>query len=137
MNEKQVMVVGASGVIGNSAVTHFLDQGWDVLALSRRPPDAPASEKLTHLSVDLLDAESCRQMVSLLPGATPVVYSALFEKPGLVAGWREADQMATNLQMLENLLDPMIADGKLGRLILLQGTKAYGSHLHDIRIPSK
>ena len=40
---------------------------------------------------------------------THVVYTALYEKPGVVQGWRERDQMETNLRMLKNLFEPLKA----------------------------
>ena len=36
-----LLVAGASGLIGQAALEHFSHRpGWDVLALSRRRPDA-------------------------------------------------------------------------------------------------
>jgi nucleoside-diphosphate-sugar epimerase len=69
---------------------------------------------------------------------THVVYAALFEKPGLVAGWREQDQMQTNLAMMRNLMDPLLARASsLRHVSVLQGTKAYGAHVHPIAIPAR
>ena len=46
--------------------------------------------------------------------------------------------MDTNLQMLQNLLEPLLASAKgLKHVSLLQGTKAYGVHLHPIPIPAR
>jgi nucleoside-diphosphate-sugar epimerase len=69
---------------------------------------------------------------------THLVYAALFEKPGLVAGWRERDQMETNLRMFRNLLDPLVSEGgPLEHVTLLQGTKAYGGHVATVPIPAR
>jgi nucleoside-diphosphate-sugar epimerase len=69
---------------------------------------------------------------------THLVYAALFEKPGLVAGWRERDQMETNLRMFRNLVDPLVAQGgPLEHVTLLQGTKAYGGHVATVPIPAR
>jgi nucleoside-diphosphate-sugar epimerase len=76
-------------------------------------------------------------VLSGLRGVTHVVYAALYEKPGLVSGWVEQDQMATNLAMIENALHPLIASGGLRHVSLLQGAKAYGSHLHPIPVPAR
>ena len=57
-----------------------------------------------HLAVDLQDASACADALSPLPDVTHVVYAALFEKPGLAAGWRERDQMDANLAMLRSAL---------------------------------
>jgi len=37
--------------------------------------------------------------------------------------------------MLRNLVEPLAAAAPLEHLTLLQGAKAYGVHLHPIRIP--
>ena len=69
---------------------------------------------------------------------THVVYAALFEKPGLIRGWREHDQMETNRVMLANLFEPLQAAARgLQHVTLLQGTKAYGAHVAPIAIPAK
>lgn len=36
-----------------------------------------------------------------------VVYAALYEKPGLIEGWLERDQIETTLAMRRNLFDPL------------------------------
>jgi nucleoside-diphosphate-sugar epimerase len=68
---------------------------------------------------------------------THVVYGAVHELPGLVAGWKDQRQMQTNLTMLRNILEPLAAAGELEHVTLLQGTKAYGVHHHRIRIPAR
>ena len=130
-----VLVAGATGLVGEAAVAQFAASGWDVIAVSRREPEPVAKGSFRHIAVDLTDAEACRTAFGSLSGVTHVVYAALFEKPGLLAGWREADQMQTNLCMLENLLEPLAAAAKgLVHVTLLQGTKAYGAHVKP-RIP--
>lgn len=134
----KVLIAGASGVVGASAVDEFLDQGWQVVALSRRRPEVASQKPFEHLSVDLRDAGASRAALSALAGVTHVVYAALFEKPGLIAGWSDADQMQTNLAMLKNFLQPLLdAANPLRHVSLLQGTKAYGIHLHPMPIPAK
>jgi nucleoside-diphosphate-sugar epimerase len=138
-NDGTVLVAGASGVIGNAAVAHFLDLGRRVIAVSRRPPEGiPADARLRHVAVDLRDAAACHAALTGLDDVTDVVYAALFEKPGLVAGWYEQDQMDTNLAMLRNLMGPLLAAARgLRHVSLLQGTKAYGAHVHPIPVPAR
>lgn len=133
----KVMVVGASGVVGTAAVTAFAQSGWDVVAVSRRPPEPEPEVPFEHHSVDLLDASACAALARKVPDVTHVVYSAVHELPGLVRGWSSPEQMATNLAMLRHALDPLAARGQLEHVTLLQGTKAYGVHQHRIRIPSR
>ena len=133
----KVLVVGASGVIGYSAVKHFVGApGWRVVGASRRiPMDLDGA---TLVSLDLLDASACRGLAHEHRDVTHLVYAALFEKPGLVAGWRERDQMETNLRMFRNILDPLTdhASG-LEHVTLLQGTKAYGAHVATMTVPGR
>lgn len=136
--EKCVLVAGASGTVGQAAVAHFEALGdWQVVAVSRRAPEDAGTGRVRHLPLDLLDAEGSRAALLELPAITHVVYTALHERPGLVAGWRDPEQMATNLAMLRNLLEPLTRGGSLQHVSLLQGTKAYGVHLRPIRVPAR
>jgi nucleoside-diphosphate-sugar epimerase len=138
MTMKTVLVAGATGVAGLAALEHFAGlDGWEVLAVSRRRPDAPAG-RWRHLPLDLTDAAACQAAAPQLAKVTHLVYGALFEKPGLVAGWRDREQMQINLAMLDNLMRPLMASAKdLAHVSLLQGGKAYGMHLHPIPLPAK
>jgi nucleoside-diphosphate-sugar epimerase len=133
----KVLIVGASGVVGQAAAEAFVAAGWDVIAVSRRAPDVAPSPRWRHLKLDLLDAEACKAAAREISGVTHVVYAALYEKPGLVAGWRADDQMATNLAMLRNLLGPLREHAALVHVSLLQGTKAYGVHLKPFPVPAR
>ncbi|MDZ5446357.1 NAD-dependent epimerase/dehydratase family protein [Micromonospora sp. 4G57] len=125
----KVLVVGANGLVGSAAVDSFREGGWDVIGMSRRPSTAER-----HLSVDLRDAAATRDAATRLKGVTHVVYAAVHEMPGLVAGWRDDRQMAANLEMFRNLLDNL---NEVEHVTLLQGAKAYGVHRHPIRIPAR
>ena len=133
----KVVVAGSSGVVGQAAVKTFVAAGWDVIAVSRRAPDIAPSAQWQHLALDLLDTDACKHAAQAMSGVTHVVYAALHEKPGLVAGWRDDDQMATNLAMLRNLLTPLRDHGSLAHVSLLQGTKAYGAHIKPFSVPAR
>ena len=96
-----------------------------------RAPDFPTRARF--LSVDLTDRAACRA-ASELQGITHIVYSALHERPDLIAGWQDARQIETNLAMLTNVLD-FVEPAE--HLTLLQGTKAYGAHLRPMQNPGK
>jgi nucleoside-diphosphate-sugar epimerase len=134
---RTVLVAGASGLVGFAAAKHFATlDGWKVVAVSRRLPEGLDGVEL--ISVDLLDRERCADVFGRMGGVTHLVYAALFEKPGLIQGWRERDQMETNRTMLANLFEPLQAAAPgLEHVTLLQGTKAYGAHLGPIAIPAK
>jgi nucleoside-diphosphate-sugar epimerase len=133
-----VLVAGASGLVGAAAVDSFLADGYDVIALSRRRPEVESSKPFKHAALDLRDAAACRDAAQEFGAVTHVVYTAVFELPGLVPGWSEKIQMETNLAMLRNLMEPLSESATgLKHVSLLQGTKAYGVHLHRIRIPAR
>lgn len=131
----RVAVVGASGIVGRSAMAQLQMAGIDALGISRRPPDLAHTE---FLSLDLLDLEACREASSSLANITHVIFAALYEKPGLIAGWREQDQMKTNLLMLEQFFSVALSEAhQLEHIALLQGTKAYGAHFKAMKIPGR
>jgi nucleoside-diphosphate-sugar epimerase len=136
MTERTILIAGASGLVGFAAARHFARQGWRVIAVSRRLPEGLEGVEL--ISVDLTDRERSAAVFGRLREVTHVVYAALYEKPGLIQGWRERDQMETNRRMLENCFEPLRrAAGGLQHVTLMQGTKAYGAHLGPIAIPAK
>ena len=137
MPKRKVLVAGASGLVGGAAVRHFAQlKDWDVIGVSRRIP--AGLEGVTLLSVDLTDQRCCAEVFGQMPDVTHVVYAAVNETPGLIQGWRDREQMATNLAMLENLCEPLMAAAQgLQHVSLLQGTKAYGAHLAPVAIPAR
>jgi nucleoside-diphosphate-sugar epimerase len=134
---KHVLVAGASGVVGFSGLSHFASLGnCRVTAISRRAPLETRGARF--ISVDLADTARCAEIAAGLSDVTHVIYAALHEEPGLIAGWREQKQIAANDRMLRNLLDPLEASAKdLAHVALLQGTKAYGAHVRPIEIPAR
>jgi nucleoside-diphosphate-sugar epimerase len=107
-----------------------------VIAISRRAP--PDTHGARLLSADLADPDGCRGLAPELRGVTHLVYAALFEKPQLLAGWRDDEQIARNAAMFRNLLDVVdgVATG-LRHVTILQGTKAYGIHVRRIPVPAR
>jgi nucleoside-diphosphate-sugar epimerase len=132
----KMLIAGASGLVGFAAARHFgrLDN-WDVVAVSRRIPSGV--DGVSFVSVDLQDKQHCREVFGQMTDVTHLIYAALFEKPALIQGWSDRDQMETNLAMLKNLFEPLSAAANLRHVSLLQGTKAYGVHLGPMRIPAR
>jgi len=135
--KKKVLIAGASGLVGFGAVRHFAGRkDWEVVAVSRRIPEGV--DGVTFVSVDLKDAARCREVFGQMSDVTHLVYAALTEKPGLIEGWRDREQMQQNLTMLQNLFEPLTAAARnLEHVTLLQGTKAYGAHLGPIPVPAR
>lgn len=134
---KKVLIAGATGLVGRAALKLFAQQtGCEVLAVSRRRPDELRGAAWEPL--DLTDAAACATLAPRLAGTTHLVYAALHELPGLVAGWREEEQIVANERMLRNLFEPLLrAAPGLQHVTLLQGTKAYGVHVRPLRVPAR
>ncbi len=132
-----VVIAGASGVVGSAAIAEFLASGWKVTAVSRRTPELAGSDAFEHISLDLLDRASSGEAFSRLVNVTHLVFAALSEKPGLVEGWSDPRQMEINLEMFQNCLDPLLPGKTLEHVTIMQGTKAYGLHLHPMEIPAR
>lgn len=132
-----MLVAGASGVVGAAAIEHFASRpNWQVLALSRRPGFMP--EGFDPVALDLTDRQACLAAGPALASVTHVIFTALYELPDLVAGWRDPQQMAVNLAMLRNLMDSLQQHAQgLRHITLMQGAKAYGSHVEPAPVPAK
>ncbi len=137
MTAKKVLVAGATGLVGHAALKHFASQrDCDVIVLSRRRPDETHGARF--LPLDLTDETACAALAPEFAGVTHLVYAALYERPGLVAGWQEEEQIRTNEAMLRNLFGPLEkASPGLRHVALLQGTKAYGVHVRPLTVPAR
>lgn len=135
--QKTVLIVGASGLVGTAAANSFIRAGWRVIACSRRFPDLIDAGSFEHLALDLQDSRACQLATAKLSDVSHVVYTAVFELPGLVQGWSDPVQIGTNGTMIRNLIDPLAAHAKLKHVTVLQGTKAYGITQGPIRIPAR
>src|SRR5260370_919096 len=137
MLRKTVLIAGASGVVGYAAMKHFAsDADCEVIAVSRRRPDETFGARF--VAADLTDVRSCSEIFSALRNVTHVIYAALYERPDLIAGWRDAEQIAVNDRMLRNLMDPLEKAARgLAHVRLLPGTKAYGEHVRPMEFAAR
>ena len=132
----KALIVGASGLVGTAAANSFINAGWGVVAASRRYPDLIAGS-FEHAALDLQDTDACVAFAAQHKDISHVVYTAVYELPGLMAGWSDPHQIETNGQMLRNLLDPLLNSNPIQHITLLQGTKAYGAAVQPMRIPGR
>ncbi len=137
MRKGKILIMGASGLVGTAAANSFIAAGWSVIAASRRKPELLSDGDYTHISLDLRDADACQTAAQGLAEVTHVVYTAVYELPGLIAGWSDPDQISTNGQMLRNLMEPLAQTASLQHVTILQGTKAYGAAIQPIRVPAR
>ena len=56
----RILITGSSSGFGQAIATHFLNEGWEVVATMRKPSaeGLPASDRLQILPLDVTDAES-------------------------------------------------------------------------------
>lgn len=130
-------MAGATGLVGSACVRHHADRGDSaVVALSRSEPVQRHGVQSHRL--DLLDRDACRRFAQAEADATHLVYAAVQEEDTLVDGWRSEAQIDRNDHMFRNLLDSITEHAPgLRHVTLLQGTKAYGVHVREIRSPAR
>ena len=135
MATKTAVVAGALGVIGRYIVERLAAlPDWQVVGLSRRKGED--RDSVRHISVDLLDAADVERKLAELGGATHVFYCA-FQAVGTQAA-DYAKGISVNRDMLVNAVSGIERVAKrLERVVLVTGTKYYGSHLGPFRTPAK
>jgi nucleoside-diphosphate-sugar epimerase len=131
MVQRTILVAGALGVIGRALVEHCEDKpDVEVIGLARRTPEFQT--RAAFRSVNLLDRADCEGQLSDLRNTTHIVYAAW--QPQTT---RQAE-VGPNLAMLRNLMEVVGENAPgLRHATLLQGAKAYGSHLGPFRTPAR
>jgi nucleoside-diphosphate-sugar epimerase len=132
---KTAVVVGALGVIGRYIVEKLASlPDWQVVGLSRRKgEDGP---RVRYVSVDALDTRDVETKLAGLKDVTHVFYAAFQASAGAAANY--ATNIAANRDMLVNSVSAIDrASPQLERVVLVTGTKYYGSHLGPFRTPAR
>jgi nucleoside-diphosphate-sugar epimerase len=127
---KTAVVVGALGVIGKYIVDKLESlPDWRIIGLSRRKGEDRA--RVRHVSVDLL-----KPFEPDFGEATHVFYAAFQPSVGAASGY--AANIAPNRDMLVNSVSAIekLSPG-LERVVLVTGTKYYGTHLGPFRTPAR
>jgi nucleoside-diphosphate-sugar epimerase len=129
--KRTALIAGATGVAGRNLLQRLAsDEGWDVIAVSRREPNVTG--RYTHVPANLLDRADTQAKLGTTLGITHVFYAAYVEGPSL------AETVAPNLAMLHNLLDAIEpVSPVLAHIHLMHGTKWYGSHLGPFKTPAR
>ena len=135
MTVKTAVVVGALGVIGRYIVERLASlPDWQVIGVSRRTGEA--RERVRYIPVDLLDAPAATAKLAQVRDATHVFYAAFQPSAGAAANF--AANVAGNLAMLVNSVSAIErASDRLERVVLVTGTKYYGSHLGPFKTPAR
>jgi nucleoside-diphosphate-sugar epimerase len=132
---RSAVVVGAQGVIGRYIVEKFAAlPDWQVVGLSRRRgADGPS---VRHIAVDLLDPADVAAKLKGLADATHVFFAAFQPGSGPAADY--AKNIVANRDLLVNSVSAVdAASSKLERVVLVTGTKYYGSHLGPFKTPAR
>jgi len=127
---KTAVVVGALGVIGRYIVERLAAlPDWQVVGLSRRRGEDRGNVR--YLPVDLLQPFELD-----IANVTHVFYAAFQAAPGKASGY--AENIAPNRDMLMNSVTELEKKSpSLERVVLVTGTKYYGTHLGPFRTPAR
>ena len=131
IQQKTALIVGANGVIGANLTRHLETlEDWSIIGLSRR--GGASTQKVRHISVDLLDPADVAEKLAGLDTVTHVFYAAYQDRPS----WAELVQ--PNLAMLVNVVTAVerVAP-QLEHVSLMQGYKVYGAHLGPFKTPAR
>ena len=131
---KRVVVTGGSSGIGLATARAFLDEGYEVINLSRR--DCPlSSPRLTSISVDLSDAAATYEAVMSVASRTPattIVHcaGAIREKPIEEATLADLAalgnlHLGAALSLVQANLSAM-KRARYGRIVLISSRAALG-----------
>ena len=127
---KKAVVVGALGVMGRYIVDKLAAlPDWEVIGLSRRKgEDRP---NVRYVPVDVLQA-----WAPDFGKSTHVFYAAFQASAGKAADY--ASNIAPNRDMLINSVAAIErVSPNLERVVLITGTKYYGSHLGPFKTPAR
>ena len=119
---RRALVVGATGIAGQTVSRQLADAGWEVHGLARRVERLPAG--VVPVQADLLDAEATH---AALAGLRPeiVIITAWIRKD------TEAENIEVNSRTLHNLFAGLEPDGGVRHVALLTGLKHYLGPFED------
>lgn len=133
-NSPTALVTGASSGIGLAISSHLLEQGYNVVGVSRSAhyPDAVA-QRITSLQLDLADLEATDAQIGTLLKRQPVdcfIHAAGYGQFGSIEQFSVAqiDQAIrvnlTSALILSRLMVPMFRRAKAGRMIFIGSESA-------------
>lgn len=110
------IIAGITGIGGNYVARELLSNGWDVIGLSRRPPqDLP---NIQHVAADLLDVSALK---TALGNVSPThVFITTWMRQDT-----EAENILVNSALVRNLLDALSLKKSVRHVALVTGLKHY------------
>ncbi len=110
------LVIGATGITGQSVGRQLVDLGWRTYGLSRS--GAQVVDGMTSLTADLLDPEALRAAVA---GTAPEIV--------VITAWMrhdtEAENITVNSAIVRNVLAAVEPEGTVRHVALVTGLKHY------------
>jgi nucleoside-diphosphate-sugar epimerase len=113
---RRALVVGVTGITGQTIAGQLLEAGWEVHGLSRRAQGVPTG--VHSIQADLLDLDA---MTTALSGLRPEIV--------FMTAWIKKDSEAENIEVngatIRNLLAALKPDGGVRHVALQTGLKHY------------
>ncbi len=125
---KTVLIIGASGIIGRAHIRNLAGRKDVRIIAASRTPELDLPDNATAYPVDLTAGSFD---AAPLKDVTHVLYSAYVNAHGF-----EADRIP-NVALMKGALDLCESCPNLRHITLMQGNKAYGSHLGPFKTPAK
>ncbi len=125
------LVTGPYGIVGLNVVEQLVAAGgWTITTLGRRP--RPPVDLVGYRYVELTDPSATAAALASAEGVTHVFFAAFRYDPDPYA------EIEINVSMLTSVLDGLRAVGApLRRVVIYQGSKAYGALMGSMTTPAK
>lgn len=101
---RTILITGASRGIGKGIVDHFAELDWNVIALSRNPPERDERSNVRHLALDVTSTESVSRAFDTIADTTPQIDVAA----NCAGVFQKGDIKSLDLTETEVLLDTNI-----------------------------
>ncbi len=119
---RRALVIGATGIAGQTVSRQLVEAGWEVHGLARRGHSMP--DHVIPIQVDLLDS-----------AATSAALAGLRPEIVIITAWirkeTEAENIAVNSATLRNVFAALEPDGGVRHVALLTGLKHYLGPFED------
>jgi nucleoside-diphosphate-sugar epimerase len=114
--KRTALIAGITGIGGSHVARELVTNGWDVIGLSRRPPQGLPGVR--HIAADLLD-----------PAALALALANVAPTHVFITTWMrqdtEAENIRVNAALVRNLLDALSSKGSVRHVALVTGLKHY------------
>jgi nucleoside-diphosphate-sugar epimerase len=113
---RTALIAGITGIGGNHVARELLANGWNVVGLSRRPPqDLPG---VRHVAADLLDAAALKTALADVQPTHVFITTWMRQDT-------EAENIRVNAALVRNLLDALAPHKSVRHVALVTGLKHY------------